>query len=168
MVSVACVEASCILITRMIRFNRMTFGSICGSLRRKGGRMNRVVSLSILVPLRSPRLETKFRHSFSPSLSFHCLYISAHHFIEHRYHDQPTDGGLQMYQMFGWRTMNPRGLGIHGVTRADLRTRWSHLYGQRHIVHGSTYGDHTPSRHFWLDMWIPQTRYRTHERLCAA
>jgi hypothetical protein len=70
-----------------------------------------------------------------------------------------------MYRQFGWFIVAAyRGRGLHQLARADLGDFWSHLYGQRRLCRGSLYPPDPNYPHFWLDMWVTQTKRRTHEQ----
>jgi hypothetical protein len=80
-----------------------------------------------------------------------------------------TNNVPQPYNQFGWFTPTfGRGQGVHQLTRADLGDYWSHLYGQRHLCRGKLHPDNPDDpvqpHDFWLDMWVTQTKRRTHEQ----
>lgn len=77
--------------------------------------------------------------------------------------EHSANTALQPYLLFGWFRVSPfRRTGIHGVTRSDLGDYWVHIYGQRRLCKGSYGHTVTDGHHFWLEMWVTQTKQQTH------
>lgn len=72
---------------------------------------------------------------------------------------------FQPCRLFRWwnTTLFPR-IGIHGATRVDLGDYWVYIYGQRRLCRGNSGQAVLHVHDLWLEMWITQTTYQTHEQ----